>query len=111
MTDIHWQLNGLKYFHMQLPILYYREQWDLTAPPAFVAPMGVTPVEFRGDLWHQKTRVPELSCDPVFSRFSRTPSCDRQTQGHSIYRACIALRGINWHPIVALCVTEYYKLR
>jgi len=22
----------------------------------------VTPVEFRGDLWHQKTRVPELSC-------------------------------------------------
>jgi len=25
-------------------------------------PQGVTPVEFRGDLWHQKTRVPELSC-------------------------------------------------
>ena len=22
----------------------------------------VTPVEFRGDLWHQKTRVPGLSC-------------------------------------------------
>ena len=27
--------------------------------------MGVTPVEFRGDLWHQKTRVPELSCGVV----------------------------------------------
>jgi len=23
----------------------------------FGAPVGVTPVEFRGDLWHQKTRV------------------------------------------------------
>ena len=25
----------------------------------------MTPVEFRGDLWLQKTRVPELSCDVV----------------------------------------------
>jgi len=25
----------------------------------------VTPVEFRGDLWHQKTRVPGLSCGVV----------------------------------------------
>ena len=24
-------------------------------------PYGVTPVEFRGDLWHQKTRLTELS--------------------------------------------------
>jgi len=27
---------------------------------------GVTPVEFRGDLWHQKTRVPVLSCGVVY---------------------------------------------
>ena len=26
----------------------------------------VTPVEFRGDLWHKKTRVPGLSCGVVF---------------------------------------------
>ena len=26
---------------------------------------GVIPVEFRGDLWHPKTRVPGLSCDAV----------------------------------------------
>ena len=26
---------------------------------------GVTPVEFRGDLWHQKTRVPGVSCGIV----------------------------------------------
>jgi len=25
----------------------------------------VTAVEFRGDLWHQKTRVPGLSCDVI----------------------------------------------
>ena len=31
-----------------------------------VPPYGVTPVEFRGDLWHQKlTRVPWLSCGVV----------------------------------------------
>ena len=27
--------------------------------------MESRPVEFRGDLWHQKTRVPGLSCDVV----------------------------------------------
>ena len=34
-------------------------------PPAFGAPVGVTPVEFHGDLWHQTTRVIGLSCDVV----------------------------------------------
>jgi len=27
--------------------------------------VGVTPVEFRGDLWRQKTSVPGLSCGVV----------------------------------------------
>jgi len=44
----------------------------------------MTPVEFRGDLWRQKTRVLRyrvvLFVDPIFSRFRRTPTCDRQTQ-------------------------------
>ena len=35
----------------------------------------MTPVEFRGDLWLQKTRVPGLSCGVV----SRTPTCDGRT--------------------------------
>jgi len=26
----------------------------------------MTPVEFRGDLWHQKTRVPGLSCGVLY---------------------------------------------
>ena len=30
-----------------------------------VISQGVTPVEFRGDLWLQKTRVPGLSCGVV----------------------------------------------
>jgi len=29
-------------------------------------PQWVIPVEFRGDLWHQKTRVPGLSCGIVY---------------------------------------------
>jgi len=57
---------------------------DFDPPHLHSAPsQGVTPVEFRGDLWHQKTRVPGLSCclcDPLFSRFSRTPTCDRHRQ-------------------------------
>jgi len=49
-------------------------------------------VEFRGDLWHQKTRVPELSCGVVcvILRFAvlvelrlvTDGQTDRRTQGH-----------------------------
>ena len=49
----------------------------------------MTLVEFRGDLWHQKTRVPGLSCGVVgvILRLAvlvehRLVSCDRQTDGH-----------------------------
>ena len=31
-----------------------------------VPPYGVATVEFRGDLWRQKTGLPGLSCDVVF---------------------------------------------
>jgi len=38
----------------------------LTHPTCIWRPRrGVTPVEFRGDLWHQKTRVPGVSCSIV----------------------------------------------
>jgi len=40
---------------------------DFDTPHLHLAPSyGVTLVEFRGDIWRQKTRVPELSCDVVF---------------------------------------------
>jgi len=68
----------------------------------------VTPVEFRGDLWRQETRVPGLSylwcClyDPTFSRFSRTPTSDgrtdRRTDGRTDTGPWLASRGKNLAP-------------
>jgi len=37
----------------------------LTPQPAFGAPVGATPVEFRRHHWRQKTRVSRLSCGVV----------------------------------------------
>jgi len=51
-------------------------------------PQGVIPVEFRGDLWRQKTRVPGLSCGVVcvILRLAVLVEhrlvTDGQTQGH-----------------------------
>ena len=44
-------------------------------------------------------------CDSVFSRFSRTPTCDRhrRTQGHKIFRASIASCGKNNFQLSLLC--------
>jgi len=66
----------------------------------------VIPVEFRGDLWLQKTRVPGLSCGVVCVilhlavlvelRLVTERQTDRQTQSHGWYRGCIASRGKNW---------------
>ena len=39
---------------------------DFDPPHLYLAPpQGVIPVEFRGDLWLQKTRVPGVSCGVV----------------------------------------------
>jgi len=38
---------------------YLSKVADFDPPHLHLAPLqGVIPVEFRGDLWHQKTRVP-----------------------------------------------------
>jgi len=44
----------------------------------------VTPVEFRGDLWHQKTRVPGISCGVVcvILRFAVLVELRLVTDGH-----------------------------
>jgi len=66
----------------------------------------VSRFEFRPNFWHQKTRVPGLSCGVVcvilrLAVLTTVPACDertvRQTQDDSIYRASIASRGKNGH--------------
>ena len=48
-------------------IARYLSKVDDSDPPHLhlAPPYGVTPVEFRGDLWLQKTRVSVLSCGVV----------------------------------------------
>ena len=58
--------------HLSLPFseiqpVICRKSTILTHPTCiWRPPQGVTPVEFCGDLWHQKTRVPGLSCGVVY---------------------------------------------
>jgi len=49
-------------------------------------PLGATLFEFCQDIWHQKTKSPwaivwRCLRDPMFSCFSRTPTCVTQTDG------------------------------
>jgi len=45
---------------------YLSKVADFDPPHLYMAPpKGVAPVEFRGDLWRQKTRVPGLSCGVI----------------------------------------------
>ena len=64
---------------------------DFDPPHLHLAPLqGVIPVEFRRNLWHQKTRVPELSCGDVcvivrlvvLVALRLVTDTDRQTQAH-----------------------------
>jgi len=67
---------------------YLSKVADFNPPRLHLAPLqGFTPVEFRGNFWHQKTRVSGIIqwyrlFDPKFIRFGRTPNCDRQMDRH-----------------------------
>jgi len=72
-----------------VPFSSYRELFVKTrrfqpTPPAFGAAVGVTSIEFRGDLWRQKTRFPALSCGvaclTVLIQYRRVT--DGRTEGH-----------------------------
>jgi len=52
------------FFLLFLTHIYLKKQQN-PPPPAFGAPIGVTAVEFRRDLWRRKTGVPELLCGTV----------------------------------------------
>ena len=63
-------------------------QLDAGQSPNFAEIFGVRKLE------SLSYRMVLFFCDPTFSRFSRTPTCDRhrqtQTQAHGQYRGCIA---------------------
>jgi len=70
---------------------YLSKVTDFDPPHLHLAPpQRVIPVEFRGDLWHQKIRVPRLSCSvvcvtlclAVLVEFRLVPDADRQTDRH-----------------------------
>ena len=44
---------------------YLSKVADFDPQPAFGAPVGLIPVEFRGDIWRPKTRFSGLSCGVV----------------------------------------------
>ena len=81
---------------------YLSKVADFNPPHLYLASSsGATPVEFRGDLWRQKTKAPVWFsfCDLAFSRFSswNTDLWQTQTDRHRAiaytYRASIASRG------------------
>ena len=116
-TTIRWSAYDFLFdFNRNYVSIFYRFRYiagylskvaDFDPPHLHSAPsQGVIPVEFRGDLWHQKTRVPGLSCGVVCMILSLAVSVelrlvtDRQTDrrtdtGHGQYRGCIASRGKN----------------
>jgi len=73
------------------------------------ARFGVTPLEFRWDLWHQKTKIPGVSygavcvilCLAVLVLYRRLT--DGRTHNDSIYRASLASRGKNVNGAHVLC--------
>ena len=81
-------------------------------------PQGVIPVEFRGDLWLQKTRFPALSCGVVCAILRLAVSVElrlvtgRQTRTGPwpVPRMHIASRGKNWDHSV-ICRTGSAVLR
>ena len=69
MTDFLFDINrnhaSILYRYRDIAS-YLSKVADFDPPHLYLAPpKGVIPVEFRGDLWHPKTRVPGLSCDVV----------------------------------------------
>jgi len=70
----------------------------------FAPPLWMTPFEFCPGLWHQKTSpyaiVWRCLCDPACTRFSRTPTCDRQTDRQTDRHTTTAYSALTWRRAV-----------
>ena len=113
---INWQINWLidwLTFSSYCELFCRIVNCNLHAPPALGASVVGDPFELCRDVRHPKTRVPGLSCGVVcmilrFSRVSRTPTCDRQTDretdrqthDYGIYRDSMASHGKNWQIVI-----------
>ena len=98
-------------FEIQLVICRNSPKFaDFTLPHLHLAlPLGVTPFEFRKNFWHQKTRVPGLSCGVVCVFLclailvelrlvtDRQTHTDRRTHDHGIYRESRARAVTTWY--------------
>jgi len=103
-TNVDITCDGLTFSSYLSKVANFKLLHLHLAVGASVANLRVTPCEFCRHLRQQKTKTPwaivrRCLRDPTFSRFSRTPTCDRQTDrqthDYSIYRVGMASRGKN----------------
>jgi len=93
----------LKFYPFVTNLLFLYQPFELSSRSALLC----------GDFWHQKTRVVKSLWavlwhylrDPVFSRFSRTPTCDIRTERHTTTaNTCV---GINVKKNQKNCFSEF----
>ena len=89
-------------YRFKVTAIYLSKGADFNPPHLHLAPpFGVIPFEFRGYLWHQKTRVFRLSCGvvcmivclAVLIEYRRVTNTHTHTHDDSIHCASIASRG------------------
>ena len=103
-TKLNWQCLRRSTFSSHSE--YSSKVANFNPPNLHLAPpLGVTPFEFCRDFRHQKTRTSRVivwHClrDPMFSRFSRTPTCDRWTDGQTDRHTTTAHAELAWRRAV-----------